>query len=121
MQVYAVPGEVAVPGFEDSCLDGRYDREQDDRVTNEFLAELKAWLVEHGYNRKLTGEIVSFPIADGAAQYMVAEGKSTILVHLPIHDAWNIPAAHMRGLRKKDIVEQVERSRRIAAMFAEKD
>jgi hypothetical protein len=51
----------------------------------------------------LVGRVVSFPIADGCAQYMVASEKPLQLVHLPLGDAWQIPAAHARGLRLSDI------------------
>jgi hypothetical protein len=119
MQICKSP--LDAPDFDEAFVDGRYSMEKDDEVHNKFFADLKAKLIEMGYTGKLTGEIVRFPIADGAAQYMVAEGqKKTILIWLEIHDAWNIPDAHARGLNKTDIKNMVTRNERMAALFGRK-
>ena len=46
---------------------------------------------------ELVGEIISFPYADGCAQYIVEREKPLRLIHLADHDAWDIPASHRRG------------------------
>lgn len=46
---------------------------------------------------------VRFPIADGEAVYEVRGVKRYKLHHVPVGDAWRIPASHLRGLRKVDI------------------
>lgn len=109
MKVYAPPASIPQPGF-------RYETWQQDE------ADYKAKLAEHvrktGWTGKLSGEVVSFPRADGYAQYMVAERAGTMaLIHLPLGDAWSIPEAHARGLRKADIVALVRQRKAIAAMF----
>jgi hypothetical protein len=103
MKSYSVPEGVKIPDFDDYLVDGRYSMTKDDEVTGKFLTDLAETLRGMGYTGNLTGKVVYFPVADGAAQYMVAQGRKTILIHLPLHDAWHIPAAHMRGLRVADI------------------
>lgn len=122
MKVYGLPDHVHVPGFDESFVDGRYSMEKDDEVTKEFFARVKDYCVnELGGTGKLTGEIIRFPIADGYAQYMVCElPRTTFLIHLRIHDGWQIPEAHERGLRKQDVKEMVDREKRLAELFGRK-
>lgn len=121
MQVYAPPDDVKVPDFDEAFVNGRYDMNKDDEIHKAFFERLKKKLREEGYTGPLTGEIVRFPIADGAAQYMVADRpRGMVLIHLPIHDAWSIPEAHARGLRKADIVKLVEGERAWRELFAKK-
>lgn len=85
-----------------------------------YLAELRV-LARARNKGALVGEIVSFPMADSGAVYMVWSESPFALIHLAIGDAWQIPDAHMRGLRKADVKAMVDRSKRIAALFAEKE
>jgi hypothetical protein len=118
MQVYGLPEGLEPPDFTDSLVDGRYDMKRDDEVHAAFFERVKEALIAIGYTGPLTGEIVRFPIADGNAAYMVADRpRGMALIHLPVHDAWQIPDAHARGLRKADIVAQVTAKARWAALF----
>ncbi len=100
-------------------------REDEDR----YIADLKALATETDQNRaqaqgkrpgNLVGEIVSFPIADGAAQYMVWQHSPFSLVHIATGDAWSIPEAHARGLRLKDVRDKIGQAERIRQLFSEK-
>lgn len=53
--------------------------------------------------RALAVPLVRFPVADGYAVYAVPRLKPLVLYHIPIGDAYQITAAHMRGLRSKDL------------------
>ena len=57
----------------------------------------------HKEGKTLVGLIVSFGVADGYATYRVVKDKPLTLEHIPHGDAWQIPAAHLRGLTAKDI------------------
>lgn len=59
----------------------------------------------------LVGEVVRFGMADGHAIYVVWSQRPLSLVHVPIFDAWQIPEAHARGLRVKDIRAAVKRDK----------
>jgi hypothetical protein len=119
MQCYASP--VEPPPFEAAFVDGRYSMERDNELRENYIDAVTTWAKEHGWSGKLTGQTVQFPIADGYAVYLVVEGNNKMaLIHLPLGDAWQIPDAHMRGLRKKDIVDQLDRARAIRELFGKK-
>lgn len=105
-QVYGLPEGMDPPDFEDAFVDGRYDHELDTRIHGEWLDEMADWCRQNSPS-DIAGEVVYFGVADGAAQYMVWRTKPLSLIHLPIHDAWQIPEAHARGLRTSDIREMV--------------
>lgn len=98
-KVYGCPENIIIPdyfAFKDSSA---YNKAVDD-----FKEELKIFCKE---NSKCVhaGEIISFPVGDGYAQYMVF--NYTSLVHLSLGDSYQISDAHSRGLRKADIIQQV--------------
>ena len=47
--------------------------------------------------------IFSHPYADGSAYYYIVSDKPLVLQHIPYGDAWQLPYAHIRGLRLCDI------------------
>lgn len=63
------------------------------------------------------GALMSFPIADGAAMYRVSKESPLTLEHVPYGDAWQIPHAHIRGIRKADVLKQVQADRAMAKLF----
>ena len=65
-------------------------------------------------------KIVSFPVADGSAMYFVKFTKTSVtLQHIPYGDAWQIPSAHIRGLRKADVEHLLGRAAGLKKLFAE--
>lgn len=118
---FDLPEGIEAPDFGEAFVDGRYSTEKDNEVHEAFLARLREWLgINYPDGGDLAGEIIRFQVADGYAQYMVAREKPLWLLHLPIHDAWTIPAAHLRGLQLSDVRQQVESGRRLDALFARK-
>lgn len=119
MQCYAPPGSVKPPEYDYASNAASFDK-----VDKDYIAAVKQALVEDGARGPLTGEVVTFPIADGRAYYMVFEapGKRPAfgLVHLPLLDAYDIPDAHMRGLRKRDILEMIKQRKRMEKLFSKK-
>jgi hypothetical protein len=115
--------QIAPPDFNDFFVGGRYDPAKDDELTQAYLGKVKADLVSRGYTHALTGEVVRFGVADGRAQYMVAKAgrKAAILIHLPLADGYQIPAAHAKGLTDKDLRDQVEGEKRLARLFAARE
>ena len=105
--VYAPP-----EGFESPNIDRSGDWQKQEQ---DYIEGLKNWCKEHGKGTS-RGEVVRFPVGDGYAQYMVFSGSA--LIHLPLGDAYQIPEAHSRGLRAKDIAALIERGRRVKALFS---
>ena len=123
MKAYGIPDHVHVPDFDESMVDGRYSMEKDNEVTEKFYADLKAYLVNDcACTGPMTGEIVRWQRGDGYAQYMVGEipRGETFLVHIPLHDAWSVEDALIRGLRKTDIKQMIAADKRLAALFGRK-
>lgn len=112
MKVFASP--IAVKDYDFS----KFNPETYDKHNEDFYAELKQALLDLGYTGKLTGELVHYPMGDGAAIYMVADAKhNTILIHCPIGDAWHLPEWQTRGLRKSDIVKQIANKKAMVKLF----
>lgn len=118
MKWYGLPEGIDAPDFEESMVNGRFDMDANNQVNEKFIQKVKDWLIGNGYTGPLSGEIVRYGQGDGYAEYMVGQGGGkTFLIHLPIGDAWQIPEAHMRGLRVADIREQVASQKRMDALF----
>ena len=68
----------------------------------------------------IKGAILSFPVADGKALYLVTSDKPVTLQHLPFFDGYAIPDAHIRGLNKDDVQQKVAQANRWRKLFSEK-
>lgn len=120
MQVYAFPEDaVAVPKMDFRNFNYDAYRKSEEAAT----AALKAHMQKKGWTGPNTGEVYSIPHADSAALYMVIEGpkgsRKFALVHLPYMDAWDSP--HSRRVTKTDVLTEIERSKRVRALFAARD
>ena len=114
MKVYACPEHIKAPE-----IDFRnYSLEKEIAAENAHKAELTAWLKANGYKGKHTGKVLRIPHADGYAQYMVADGPKSFLVHLPYGDAWDSP--HASYMPKKTVLENIAREEAMNRLFAAK-
>lgn len=112
MKVYAPPQEIPVPKWTPESNFAQQEAQ--------FLEALTAWCKAQGTGPH-SGKVARFPHADGYAQYMVLdEGRTMSLIHVPLGDAWDLPEPYTRGLRKADIVAQLERQERMSKLFAAK-
>lgn len=59
-------------------------------------------------NVSLIGAVVKWSVADGYAFYRVVKDKPLTLQHIPYGDGYMIPQAMMRGIRREDILKQIE-------------
>lgn len=66
----------------------------------------------------LLGRMVSYPVADGMAMYMVTSESPLYLAHVNFGDGYMIPAAHLRGLNYGDIEERVAWDARWRALLS---
>jgi hypothetical protein len=114
MKIYGMPAELeaTIPNFMD------LDWKAYDAAIEAHQQTVIAWLRDNGYPGKNTGRIFRTPRADGYANYMVAEGRSTWLMHLPYGDAWHDP--DVQFLPKKEILARIDRADRVKSMFAAK-
>ena len=85
-----------------------------------YMSDLKKWVEKNVKKGKYVGDIVNFPIADGYASYMITSLKPANLIHIPLGDAYEIPAAHARGLTAKDLKAYIEMDKTLNASFEKK-
>ena len=111
-KVYTHPDEIKAPVLNFTKIK-EYDAECD-----KFCKELADWCKKRNPSQEHIGEIISFPVADGKAQYMVAAIKPVQLIHLPLWDAWQFQYASR--LTSKDIKEKVAQQKSIATLFTKK-
>lgn len=115
MKLYALPAEVPAPKFDFNDGIDNYDAK-----CEQHRADLKAWLEANGWSGKNTGRTVSFPVADGKAEYMIAQagsrtGRSTCIFHLPYLDGY-----HYLGAEKfsfKELLGKADSEEALAALF----
>lgn len=111
MKVYAPPANLPAPEPDYR----NYDREKENAKIEAHKAALIRWLKGAGYTGKRTGETVRFGVADGYAEYMLGEGRKSILIHLPYYDGYAYN--DVRFLPKAEIIKRIEADKRIAALF----
>lgn len=63
------------------------------------------------------GALLAFGVADGAAYYVVLIESPLTIQHVPFCDAYHIPYAHVRGLRKADILSNLRYDREMKALI----
>ena len=110
MKVYGAPEHLKYrPDYRN--YNPKLEREKED--TANF--KLKEWLIGEGYTGPLTGEIVYYGVADGNAQYMIADaGRRSCLIH--IGDS----GYHYQGIEhfpKSAIVKRLEQHKVMAKLF----
>lgn len=112
MKVYGLPEDVPAPEVDYA----NFDLKRMQRDEEAHIARLKAWLLEQGYDGPNTGRILSSPIADGHASYMMAEnGSGSFLVHLPYGDAYQ--DRNVQFLPKEEVVARLDAQDRMRAIF----
>ncbi len=108
MKVYASPVE-----FNHDYFRGNFKDWQ--KAEADHQEAVKAWLIAHGYTGKNTGRTVTFPVADGYAFYMMAEGSKSFLVHLPYGDAYQY--RDVVHIPKKEILARMNANDRVRDLF----
>ena len=118
MKVYGVPEAVpfARPDYKNYNLHAEQAREKAHQQA------LKTHLIEMGHKGKHTGKIARFPVADGFAQYMLADGAGhyggSFLIHLPYGDGYQFPG--VKHYPKSAVVENILGQERLIALFSKK-
>jgi hypothetical protein len=107
MKVYALPDAVAAPEF---SFDGDWQAREEAHRN-----QVRQWLKDNGYTGKNSGKIARFPVADGYAEYMLAEGSKSFLLHLPYGDGYQ--CREVGFLPKKEILARIDHQDRLDAMF----
>lgn len=108
-KIFAPPTEIGKPR-----VDFKRNWEEQE---NEYLQKLRTWVKLNRPNKD-AGEVISFQVADGYAQYMVLSLKPVELMHIPFGDGYQYQYANR--LTAKDIREEIERGKLLAELFNQK-
>jgi hypothetical protein len=108
-KIYNVPEGIEVPSLDVKDIRG-YDAKCD-----KFRDDIKQWLKDNGWTGKHSGVSISFPVADGYAEYIVVSLKPVQLIHIPVWDAWHYPQAEY--LTAKEINDKIDSQERLAKLF----
>ena len=110
-KVYTAPDDFKTPSLSFSKIN-EYQPAWD-----KYEADLKAWCIKRNPSEHV-GEIISFPVADGSALYMVAALKPVELIHLEYLDGYSFQYANR--LKASDITEKIEQGKRLNRIFGSK-
>jgi hypothetical protein len=111
-KIFSVPKGMNFPEFDWKESHTSYD----ERV-KKFEAELKQMLQKRNPTDKNAGEVISFPVADGKAVYMVASSMGKCeLVHLPYLDGYQFQYDYL--LTKKEIEQKINQRKSLEKLFS---
>lgn len=120
-KIYCCPEEVREPDFGDHFVGNVFDGDAYFEAVKDHRTELAEWCKNYNPedNSTLIGETVSWPVADGRAEYMVLGTKGGLsLIHLNYSDGYHIDPVFERALRVSDIREAVKREKAINQLFS---
>ena len=87
------------------------------KACDEYEKDLSDYVRDH-FPGELSGEIVRFGVADGKASYVIGrQGRAVLLILIQTGDAYDLPDAHIRGLRLADLRQNVRGQKKMAELF----
>lgn len=102
-----------------SPLDWQENWNDDHKARATRIEAYEVLLVEElkklGFTGKNTGRKCQFQVADGYAEYMLADGKKSALIHLSYGDGYQY--RDVEFLPKKEIMARIEQRERQIAFF----
>lgn len=114
MKIFTCPTQVPPPKPDYS----NYNHEKAMLAEKDHENRLREWLKANGYPGKHTGLIYSVGVADGSADYMIADGRTFCLIHLPYGDAYQ--SRDVQFIPKKEIIRRAYASQELNKLFAAK-
>ncbi len=109
-KVYTLPDGFEVPEFNWKDIP-KYEKE-----CAEHTEKIKKWCIERNPEQECVGEVISFSVADGKAEYMVAAIKPVQLIHLPYWDGYQSETADL--MTGKAIKEKIASQKALVKLFS---
>jgi hypothetical protein len=110
-KIFSVPKEIKEPKF--SLDQTRADHDKDvERYKNECRELIK----KNGWTGKHSGEIISYQVADGFAQYMVVSVRPVQLLHLSYGDGYRFEMESK--IDAKEIERKIKQSQALKKIFS---
>lgn len=111
--IYSAPDEIKKPKIDFA----NYNRAKTQKDENDYIDKVIEYAKANSEdNCKECGEVISFPVADGAALYVVMSLKPVEIVHLNIGDSWHSEYAEL--LNAKKIREKIAQRKALAKIFS---
>jgi hypothetical protein len=100
---------------------GGYDVDAYFKAVAAHREKLAEWCRQNTANprSKLVGETISWPVADGKAEYMVLSTTPLHLIHLNYVDGYEVTDIMLRGLRVTDIKQMVQQRQAMEKLFGQ--
>jgi hypothetical protein len=111
MKVYSCPADVPAPPIDYE----NHDIKAMEKAEAAHRDAIRAWITQQGYTGKNSGKIISFAVGDGCAEYMLAEGRTSGLIHLPYGDAYESRLAHL--MTKSQVIAEIKSEQRMNELF----
>ncbi len=111
-KVYAVPEEIAKPVFDYRNIEASLAAER------AYVQEI-CDLARETNKGDLVGTEVHYPVADGAATYVVWTQRPLALIHVDTGDAYRLQPFAERGLAVADIREFARRAEALSKLFSQ--
>jgi hypothetical protein len=105
MKIYSAPTEIKY------SIDYSGDWQAQERA---YMGKLTKYVMQHG-SGKNKGKIVSYPVADGYARYMIFSEKPAALIHIPTGDAWHY--SMVTRFTMKEVLADIAREEKFNKLF----
>lgn len=110
-KIYAPPIELGFP----PKITHPFNFAAYEAACDEYTRGLQAWAKAQG-RHKDAGEVITFPVADGCAVYVVLSLKPVELIHVPVGDAWQFQYANR--LTATDVRDKIRSAKALAKIFS---
>lgn len=114
-KIYSTPEDITPPDFKIWFDEGR---EAYEKLEQEYVEKVRAFVKKRKPRAKYVGEIVRWPVADGCAEYMIMSLRPVELIHLELGDAWHFQMAHRATA--EDLKEMVDIERKRSQFLAKR-
>jgi hypothetical protein len=112
-KIYAPPEEFKLPDISKYLDDFKGYIKACESYTN----KIKAWVKKnYGSSCPEAGEVVSFPVADGAASYIIVTLKPVQLIHVDTYDGYQYP--FINRLTASDIRKKYNQEKALRSIFS---
>jgi len=113
-KIYNPPNCIEVPELEFDPNHFKENLKKYNDACEQYIKDLKDFVLSIKKGKNI-GEIISFPVADGKAEYMVSSMRPLELMHIPLGDAWEFPYVHL--LTAKEVNKIIEQQNKLKEFF----
>lgn len=113
-KVYSPPEGFSPPDITDFIKPGKFQTQEYHEACDKYMRDIKDWAKKESPDSE-AGKMISFPVADGKALYIVFSLKPVTLIHVNTGDAYQYQYAHR--LTASDIRKEIKRTEFLTDIF----